>query len=250
MTSLSKSADVSVTYSYNWSGYAQLGSKGLYTSVTDTWTVPRLVAGGPNPAYSADWVGIGGFALSDKTLVQAGTEVDDVNGSAEVYAWTEVLPAAEKVLTLAVHQGDSITTTVEKITASGDWLMEVHDDTTDQSEYTLSDKRSSGRSVEAVHEATSVGHSIGPLAKTTDVTFAPGTFTSSESSGDQPLLSPAVETTKLKRHDTVERTATVYEMIMESQSTGAVEATPSPPDVDGQGFTVAYGSTAPPSPAS
>jgi len=115
----------SISYSANWAGYAQSAVKGTFTSVTDTWDVPTVTTE-RGSQYSSDWVGIDGF--TDRQLVQAGTNADNVNGVAEYSAWTEILPAASVPLPMTIAPGDSITTVVKEI-AANTWLMQVTDNT-------------------------------------------------------------------------------------------------------------------------
>jgi hypothetical protein len=223
--------------SYNWSGYADSGG-GKYQSVVDTWHVPTVNTSVSGTQYSSDWVGIGG--LADSTLVQAGTEADNLGGHAFYQAWTEVLPAAEDPLTLTIHPGDKIKTTVKLV--SGVWHMKVTDKTTGQSgsrTATQSSAGSSEASAEAVHErpciadgCTSVSD-FANLTTTNNVTFDPGKYGRS-STANTPLLSAP----------------TVDQILMVNNSDTAYLAVPSNPDSDSDGFTVADGGTQPPPPSS
>jgi hypothetical protein len=89
--------------STNWSGYAQVGKKTkVFTAVKGTWTVPTVkVESGTQ--YSSDWVGIDG-AFNNSTLIQDGTEGDNIGGKVKYDAWTEIIPASE-VVTPAGRQG-------------------------------------------------------------------------------------------------------------------------------------------------
>jgi hypothetical protein len=82
---LAHGATFNITQSNNWSGYNQgLLEKGkTFTSISGTWTVPTASPHKAKEAeYSASWVGIGGgclntaCAVTDSTLIQAGTEQD------------------------------------------------------------------------------------------------------------------------------------------------------------------------------
>src|SRR6516164_5994586 len=84
------------------------------TSASMTWVVPTVSFGQSTDTtsstqYSANWVGIGGFCANqlctrgDHTLIQLGTEQDvspspPPSGTANYYAWYEVLPQAETPL--------------------------------------------------------------------------------------------------------------------------------------------------------
>jgi Peptidase A4 family len=115
--------------SYNWSGYGQSAATGTFRAAKDTWTVPTVNTTLTGEQFSADWVGIGGF--TDATLVQAGTEADNIGGVAIYRAWTEILPEPENPLSLTINPGDKITTTVKEI-KPGVWKMIVADKTTKQ----------------------------------------------------------------------------------------------------------------------
>ncbi len=228
--------------SFNWSGYAQSDSNGTYKAVQDTWTVPTVtkLAGSQ---YSSDWVGIGGF--SDGTLVQAGTEADNIGGTLHYDAWTEILPAAEVVIPgLAIHPGNKIKTTVVE-TSAGVWKMTVQDLTTKRSGGRTVHYSSSGASAEAIHERPCIADGctstsdLAALAKTTNVTLDPGGFSTAAPGTPvyRALLKPATG-------------ATLNKIAMINNAGTAVIAAPSSADTDGDGFTVAYGSKAPAPPKS
>ncbi len=226
--------------SYNWSGYALTG--GSFHSVVDTWKVPTVDTALSGHQYSSDWVGIGGW--SDGTLVQAGTEADNVNGKATYGAWTEILPAAEDPLTLAIHAGDTITTTVEEISANV-WEMKVADETTHQTqERTVSYSGSSHGSVEAVHERPCIADGcesvsdFATLTDTTNVMFDPGKYgTKAGKAPKKRLLKPS-------------KKQTLYQVFMVNNEGTSIIASPSLPDADKDGFSLAYGPTSPPPPSS
>jgi hypothetical protein len=107
----------------NWSGYelANFQSGQKYTRAQMTWVVPS-VSYGPStdstasPQYSANWVGIGGFCensacfQADNTLIQLGTEQDVApDGTAQYYAWYEMLPQVEGLIPQRVKPGDTMT---------------------------------------------------------------------------------------------------------------------------------------------
>jgi len=110
-TLTSSASDATVTSS-NWCGAALTGSG--FTSVTGTWTVPAITlrsgqSSSSDPAL-AQWVGIDGF--SNDALIQGGTLSELEGGRQENFAWTEMLPASLRQVSLTVDTGDSITTTV------------------------------------------------------------------------------------------------------------------------------------------
>lgn len=226
------------SYAYNWSGYAQSVTKrGTFTAVRDYWTVPTVNTTVSGDRYSADWVGIGGY--SDNTLVQTGTEADSIGGKAKYDAWTEILPAPEVVITgLVIKPGDKMEGLVKETTA-GTWKITVFDRTTGKSGGRTVNYRSSGLSAEAIHERPDIGGRLATLARTSNVTFDPGSF-STAAPGTlvwQPLLKAASH-------------ATVNEIFMVNNAGTAIIASPSAGDTDSDGFTVADGSTSPSPPSS
>jgi hypothetical protein len=219
----------------NWSGYAQATKKkGTFTAVKDYWTVPTVSTKPSGDQYCSDWVGVGGF--SEDTLVQDGTEADNVGGKAKYDAWTEILPAAEVVIPgLVVKPGDSMEGLVEE-TKAGTWRMTVFDLTTGKSGGRTVKYSSPGLSAEAIHERPEVGGRLATLATTTNVTFNPGLFSSAAPGKPawKPLLKPASG-------------ASLYEILMVNG--GKTIASPSAPNSASKGFAVADGSTPPPPPA-
>jgi hypothetical protein len=225
----------------NWSGWAQGAANGTYKSVVDTWTVPTVNTSVSRRQFSSDWVGIGG--LTDGTLVQAGTEADNRGGTAFYRAWTEVLPAPEDPLILAVHPGDKITAAVKL--SLGKWHMTVEDVTTGLSAGRAASAASVGSteaSAEAIHERPCIADGcatvsdLAKLTQTTDVTFDPGMY-GHTAKATKPLMTPLPG-------------ATIYQIVMTNNADTAIIASPSNPDRDNDGFTVADGSTSPPPPAS
>jgi Peptidase A4 family len=223
--------------SSNWGGYAQTDAKGTYTDVVDTWVVPTVTPKATGKQYSADWVGIGGF--SEGTLVQAGTEADNVKGKTVYDAWTEILPAAERVITgLVIHPGDTITTTVQEISA-GRWDMTVADVTTGKSGGRTTNYASSSASAEAIHERPEVNGALSTLATTNKVTFLPGEF-STTAAGSTPVLTPLLKpATKAK----------VNQIFMFNNAGTKKIASPSAPSAAKDGFAIQDGATAPAAPA-
>ena len=76
--------------STNWSGYADVSSKGSVTAVSGSWQVPAVsntVAGDVSA-----WVGIDGY--TSRTVEQTGTDshVSTVGGPVFNYAWYEMYP--------------------------------------------------------------------------------------------------------------------------------------------------------------
>ncbi len=241
------------TGSTNWSGYVQVAlDRHLFTGVTDTFVVPTVTSSVAGSQYGAVWVGIGGY--SDRTLIQDGIQVK-VTTSGNVRkisydAWTEILPRPEKPLKLAVHAGDTVTASVEE-TATNHWQMTVQDVTTAQSGSRLVQYRSSGLSVEAIHERPCVAEpcsqagNLAALAQTPAVPFAPGSFSQSppgSAPSFEPLLCSGADPLCPVTH------ATLYSVAMDANDGTTVIATPSAPNSAEDGFTMADGDVAPPAP--
>jgi len=109
---LNRRASAATVTSSNWCGASLTGSG--FTSVVGTWTVPTISlrpgqSAASDPAL-AQWVGIDGF--SNSALIQGGTLSELVGGRQQNFAWTEMLPASLRQVSLTVNTGDSITTTV------------------------------------------------------------------------------------------------------------------------------------------
>jgi Peptidase A4 family len=113
----------SISKSTNWAGYAVTGTP--VTSITGSWVEPSVTCPGTKVEQAAFWVGIDGFAASDPTVQQIGTDSDctkkvkKVLGGPSYYAWFEMYPSALVVLpsaTYPVSPGDVISASV---TSSG-----------------------------------------------------------------------------------------------------------------------------------
>ncbi len=232
--------------SSNWSGYAvsETSPSGLsclpasgtaYTSVTGTWTVPTVTGSRGSSTYSAAWTGIDGFTNSH--LIQAGTEQDYTGGSAHYSAWWEILPAAETpISSIAVEPGDSITVSITQV-SSQQWSITLTDNGQTshgaQPSFTTTQSYSGpGTSAEWILEAPEVNGRQATLAQ-----YGSTTFDLSTVNGVSPNL----------------RAGTDGELVQGSFRRSQVVSIPSGPDTGtppGDGFAVAYGSTAPPPPSS
>jgi len=104
--------------STNWAGYAvtspDMTTPISFSSVTGTWTQATATCGtGDANAASAAWVGLGGYSLSSQAVEQIGTDADcNASGGSTYYAWYELVPAPPVNLTIKIHPGDVITTSV------------------------------------------------------------------------------------------------------------------------------------------
>ncbi len=190
----------------NWSGYfvAQYQTGQSYTSAQGTWTIPAATFTGTasrtnTTQYSATWVGIGGTcsnescSASDNTLIQLGTEQDAFQrGSANYYAWYEMLPADSVTIPNPVQPGDRITASLN-CTASctaptQSWTLSMTDFTAGWSWSQTFSYASPRLSAEWIEEATSTcsgsNCTVQPLADFGTVTLSPGT-----ANGANPFLS-------------------------------------------------------------
>lgn len=231
--------------SLNWSGYAQVAAAGTFRALTDTWVVPTVNTAIAGNQFSSDWVGIGG--VNDGTLVQAGTEGDNLGGTPLYRAWTEILPEPENPLTLTVKPGDKITTTVKE-TKPGVWKLSVADKTTKKTaSRTIAYAGSSHASIESIHERPCIMapcntvEDLATLATTTNVTFDPGKYGITVGGAPKtPLMTLAAG-------------ASLDQIFMINNEQTELIASPSAPDADKagpDGFTVADGSVSPPPPKS
>jgi hypothetical protein len=128
--------------SNNWSGYNEgiLDTETPFSSISAEWVVPTASQHTIGEAEdSATWIGIGGgcldssCALSDETLIQAGTEQDVSSSGAVTYdAWWEILPLPEFQSTIAVHPGDTVKCSIAS-TVPGLWTITLQDVTDGQS---------------------------------------------------------------------------------------------------------------------
>ena len=101
-------ADESV--SSNWAGYAAHGAS--FRSVWGSWRQPGVTCARDQTAYSAYWVGLGGYAAGAQALEQIGTEADCQNGRPVLSAWYEMVPAASMPVSMPVGAGDLINASV------------------------------------------------------------------------------------------------------------------------------------------
>jgi hypothetical protein len=206
--------------SSNWSGYAITGSG--FTAITGQWRVPA-VSPSRKSSYSSNWIGIDGF--NNNNLIQTGTESDYVSGSARYDAWWEILPAAETVIpSVPVKPGDLMSASVKRNSGSS-WTITISDVTTGASFSTTQTYTGPETSAEWIEEAPSIGGRIAPLANYGTATFDPGTV-----NGLNPHLVASEGGVMIQGRSQV--------------------STPSNPDADTDGFSTAYGSSAPPPPAS
>lgn len=99
--------------SANWAGYAVHRTGVSFRRVSATWRQPTASCAMGQPAYSAFWVGLGGYSQTSNALEQIGTETDcDPSGAPVLSAWYELVPAPSTPIHLAVQPGDAISASV------------------------------------------------------------------------------------------------------------------------------------------
>jgi Peptidase A4 family len=202
--------------STNWSGYVLSG--GPFSAVTGTFTVPSIEAAEVDTRV-AEWVGLDGASPSDTALIQAGVQedYDATTNTVRAYAWWEILPALETTAPLAVQPGDRVTVTLTQA-GSGQWTIALQDDTTGQTFATTQAYAGSGATAEWIVEAPTSGQTGRP---TTLGDYQPAvTFSGLRVTGTQGSL-----------------------LALTMTQGGAPISVPSPLTPDG--FSVAYGGTAP-----
>ncbi|MEN3343181.1 MAG: hypothetical protein V7644_2585 [Actinomycetota bacterium] len=111
-------ADVGAATSSNWAGYAAADA-GLsttptaFTAVAGSWVQPPAACAAGGEAYSAFWVGLGGFTEESRAIEQTGTESDCTPAGRPFYGvWYELLPAPPVTVRLKVGPGDVISAAV------------------------------------------------------------------------------------------------------------------------------------------
>jgi hypothetical protein len=189
---------VSAGTSLNWAGYTATG--GMFTSVGASWTIPRSSApsGGAANALSADatWVGIGG--VSNKDLIQAGTQTVFQNGTPSYEAWYELLPNTTQQIPLTVQPGDAMTVSIAQ-QSSGQWIISFLNGTTGKSYSTSVSYQSSLSSADWIEEMPSATNGLvaldnfGTASFTNGYTVENGTQLTLAAASAQPLtmINPA-----------------------------------------------------------
>ena len=248
--------EVQQAASANWSGYVVGGSSSSksFSSVSGGWTEPTAnCSSSSGSSYSAFWVGLGGSegnqsqdvstnSGSNKTsLEQAGTEADcSSDGTAQYFAWYELVPAAPVRLGLAVKPGDKMYTRVS--VANQQTTVQLTDKTTGQSvTKTLSSPNPDTSSAEWIAEAPSSCDGQGgcqplPLTDFGNVQFTnayatanghTGSISDSDWSAAAVQLSPGASADGMGAVDV-------------STGGSSAGATPSGLSTDGSSFSVAY----------
>ncbi len=124
--------------STNWGGYVVASNQmalndynaayaqPVVTQVNASWTV-QTAGSSHSSTYSAQWVGIGGFFSGDSSLIQTGTSSDYSHG-ASYYAWYELLPASEAVISMTVKPGDKMYASIQLVPGTtNEWTITIKD---------------------------------------------------------------------------------------------------------------------------
>ena len=162
--------------SSDWSGYGVSSNamfpQPLVSSVSGSWTVP-VVGVSSVEAFSASWIGVGGQANGDNTLIQVGSEHDSISGQAVYSLWYEMLPADSIVIqNIAVSPGDKISGAITLLDANSDnWLISIEDVTTGQGFSQNFVYNSSRLSAEWILERPTLNNQLSTLATFGSITF-------------------------------------------------------------------------------
>jgi hypothetical protein len=162
--------------SSDWSGYG-VSSNVLFpqssvSSISGSWTVPTVTVSSVE-TFSAAWIGVGGQANGDNTLIQVGSEHDSISGQAVYSLWYEMLPADSiGIQNITVSSGDKISAALTLVdTNLGNWIISIEDVTTGQGFSQNFVYNSSRLSAEWIVERPTVNNQLSTLATFGSVTF-------------------------------------------------------------------------------
>jgi hypothetical protein len=209
--------------SRTWSGYVVASELDKpyeqVVGVNASWRVPRIRVVSTD-AFSSTWIGIGG--RFDKTLIQAGTEHDSVNGQEYYSAWYELLPdQAVRIPDMSISAGDLITASITLVNSdTNEWSIKINDVTNGRGFHQTFIYNSSQLSAEWIVESPIVEGQITALAN-----FGTLLFTDAHA----------------KIGDTVGNISRfMYSQVIMSGDLGAQLASVSPLSADGASFNVTY----------
>lgn len=206
--------------SSNWSGYAVSG--GPYTSVSGQWTVP-VVTPTAAPTYSVTWLGIDGFAASDPSIIQVGTDQRSADGLTSYGAWwtTSAYSYVEQPITDPVGPGDTMAGFLTQVSGTS-WRIYLADTTRGWALSIPVTYSGPGLSAEWIMEAPYVNGQPSTLAS-----YSGTGFDFTLVNGTNPALLPT----------------DAGEMVPPDGL--LAESSPSVADTDTDGFNLAYGFTPP-----
>ncbi len=157
-----------------WAGYvvsSSFNEQKEVNSITASWVVPQLNTSGVN-GYSSAWVGIGG--LTDKTLIQIGTEQNLLNGEEYYHIWYELLPELSiRIPNFPIAPGHVITASITLLdNKTNTWNMLLIDGSTGQSFSKNVFYNSTRTSGEWIMERSWVNNQISNLPDFGSITFS------------------------------------------------------------------------------
>ena len=182
---LAPAALADASNSANWAGYAVHRAGISFRKVSATWRQPSASCTPGRPAYSAFWVGLGGFSETSNALEQIGTETDcNAAGLPVLSAWYELVPAPSTSIRIPVRRGDAISASV---TLSGHRATVSLNDLTRHRGFarTLHASLVDVSSAEWIVEAPSECVSINACATLPLADFGTATFTSAKAQGSK-----------------------------------------------------------------
>jgi hypothetical protein len=119
--------------STNWSGY--LATNASFTGISGSWIATNATGNGSTISADSSWIGIGGVTSSD--LIQVGTQnLISASGQVSTAAFYELLPnVSQPISGMTVSRGDSMTASIVQ-TSSGQWTINITDNT-DKESFTI-----------------------------------------------------------------------------------------------------------------
>jgi hypothetical protein len=159
-----------------WAGY--VGTRGPYSGVQASWTVPATSCSSSTPATAATyiWIGEGGYLQGlASPLIQAGTGSDCLSGAAEYHAFYEWYPGIYATdFPVPVRAGDVVAVSMRE--AQPDyWELSFRDLTTHASSSTATVYRADTQSADFIVERPTLCSSGGcgqaSLARFGSITF-------------------------------------------------------------------------------
>jgi hypothetical protein len=213
-----------------------------FTSITGTWAQPEAACEGDGAAYSAVWVGLGGFSPDSQALEQIGTSADCTAAGIPVYyAWYELVPQPLIRIKLKIVPGDTITTSVN---VTGPTVLVQIKNRTRRTSFTrrlssLSPDLTSGEWIaEAPSSCSRFGCRVLPLANFGTVTFTRIATTGGGHAGT--LTDPAWTTTPIRLVPDSRDTIFPGRVFGNDLTSSTAGATPDAPSPDGRSFGVSW----------
>jgi hypothetical protein len=155
--------------SENWSGYAESGAPGTFTSVSSFWTEPTVTCAAQQ-TFSSFWVGLDGDGT--QSVEQTGTEADCNNGVATYQGWFEMFPNAPVFYNNPVAPGDTMSASVVA-NGGGAFTLTLSDQTRGWTQTTSQTSATAQLgSAEIIAEAPSDTNGVLPLSNFGTVNFA------------------------------------------------------------------------------